>query len=53
MSAENAVLNSPLGDEPLISRESVAEAEQTVHRPADLTYKEMLIIQIVADEDRS
>src|ERR1700747_2913680 len=40
--AENAVLNSPLGDEPLIGRESVVEAKQTVHRLADLTYKEIL-----------
>lgn len=42
MFAENAVLNSPLGDEPLIGRESVVEAKQTVHRLADLSYKEIL-----------
>lgn len=47
------MLNSPLGDEPLISRESVVEAKQTVHRLADLTYKEMHISEIVAGEDRS
>ncbi|MFD9499297.1 hypothetical protein [Streptomyces sp. NPDC060035] len=32
----------PLGDESLIGRESVVEAEQTGHRLADLTYKEIL-----------
>lgn len=42
MFAENAVLNSPLGYEPLIGRESVVEAKQKVHRLADLTYKEIL-----------
>ncbi|AQW54339.1 hypothetical protein ACIQPP_44915 [Streptomyces violaceusniger] len=42
MFAENAVLNNPLGDEPLIGRESVVEAKQTVHRLADLSYKEIL-----------
>ncbi|MGW7756067.1 hypothetical protein ACWGK6_31950 [Streptomyces violaceusniger] len=42
MFAENAVLNNPFGDEPLIGRESVVEAKQTVHRLADLSYKEIL-----------
>ena len=41
--AENVVLNSPLGDEPLVGREAVVEAIQTVKRlAADLTYKEAL-----------
>ncbi|MFE2181209.1 hypothetical protein, partial [Streptomyces sp. NPDC059455] len=43
MLAENVVLNRPLGDEPLIGREAVVEAIQTVHRPAaDLAYREVL-----------
>ncbi|MET7543449.1 hypothetical protein ACWGDS_20790 [Streptomyces sp. NPDC055059] len=41
--AENVVLNGPLGDEPLVGREAVVEAIQTVKRlAADLTYKEAL-----------
>jgi len=41
--AEDVVLNSPLGDEPLTGREAVVEAIQTVHKlAADLTYKEVL-----------
>ena len=41
--AENVVLNSPLGGEPLTGREAVAEAMQTVGTlAADLTYKEVL-----------
>src|SRR5262245_3677930 len=41
--AENVVLNSPLGDEPLTGREAVAEAIQTVYTlAADLTYEEVL-----------
>ena len=41
--AEDVVLYSPLGDEPLTGREPVAEAMRTVGTmAADLTYKEVL-----------
>ncbi|ORA82196.1 hypothetical protein BST28_04170 [Mycolicibacter kumamotonensis] len=41
--AEDVVLNGPLGDEPLIGREAVVEAIQTVSALAtDLTYQEVL-----------
>src|SRR5262249_48298641 len=41
--AEDVVLYSPLGDEPLTGREAVAEAMRTVGTKAtDLTYKEVL-----------
>ncbi|SBS76117.1 conserved hypothetical protein [uncultured Mycobacterium sp.] len=40
--AEDVVLYSPLGDEPLTGREAVVEAMRGVGGTADLTYKEIL-----------
>jgi len=40
--AEDVVLYSPLGDEPLTGREAVLEAIRGVGAAADLTYKEVL-----------
>jgi hypothetical protein len=41
--AENVMLISPLGDEPLIGREAVTQAIQTISTVgADLTYEEVL-----------
>ena len=40
--AEDVVLYSPLGDEPLTGREAVLEAMQGIGGSADLTYKEVL-----------
>jgi hypothetical protein len=40
--AEDVVLYSPLGDEPVTGREAVLEAMRGVGGSADLTYKEVL-----------
>ena len=40
--AENVVLYSPLGDEPITGRKAVLEAMQGIGGSADLTYKEVL-----------
>ncbi|MGX9791759.1 nuclear transport factor 2 family protein [Mycobacterium sp. MMS18-G62] len=40
--AEDVVMYSPLGDEPLTGREAVVEAMRGIGGAADLTYKEVL-----------
>jgi ketosteroid isomerase-like protein len=40
--AEDVVLYSPLGDEPVIGREAVVEAMRGIGGAADLTYREVL-----------